>query len=419
MRGHPGTVRMTQPGAGDPGNLPEAKLPPRDWILLPILSVLTIVLMAVTTESIARRAFSESKTSLKDCLVLNDATTGVRGVPNSVCWEKIPESPLIEYRMDCSGYRSGMACGPKPPGTCRIVMMGSSVAMGERVPIENTFATLLPKELSPRSGRKVELYNEAIGYGFPRNTALRFNDVLAAKPDLILWTLTLIDVKLAGFLYPENPSKKPDHPLSSSPGPIDSLKSSMKETLREHAANPIAASLIALRHFVYQHESQDQYIESYLMLPNGAEGFWDAGPRALSSELSPEWQAHLNEFEHRAVDIQKMAKNAGVPLVAVLLPNRAQAAMISEGEWPPGFDPFKLDNELHRIITSHGGIYIDILPDFRAMPNAERHYYPLDGHPDAAGHAIIAEFLAKELSSGSVPELSAAVEPHAALEAGK
>ncbi len=173
---------MTQSSAGDPASLPEAKLGRRDWLLLPLLGPLTLVLMAVSSEFVARRYFGESKTSLNNCLVLNDAATGVRGIPNPVCWEKIPESPLIEYKLDCSGFRTGMACGPKPPGTYRIVRMGSSVAMGERVPIENTFATLLPNEISPPPGRRAELYNEAMGYGFPRNTVLRFDKVLAAKP---------------------------------------------------------------------------------------------------------------------------------------------------------------------------------------------------------------------------------------------
>jgi hypothetical protein len=408
---------MTQSGAGDPGTLKEAKLPRRDWILLPMLSLLTIVLMAVSTELVARRAFSESKTSLKSCLVLNDAATGVRGIPNSVCWEKMPENQLMEYRLDCSGYRTGMACGPKPPGTYRIVMIGSSVAMGERVPIEKTVATLLPKELSPPAGRKVELYNEAMGYGFARNTALRFNDVLAAKPDLILWVLTLVDVKLAGFLYPENPFTTLDHASSSQPRLTDSLKTSVKNAIRDHGGTFVSGT--ALRHFLYQHESQDQYLHSYLTMPNGAEGFWDAGPGALRAEPSPEWLTHLREFDGYAAEVEGKARTAGVPLVAVLVPNRAQAAMISKGDWPAGFDPYTLDRALRSIVTSHGETYLEILPDFRTIPNAERHYYPLDGHPDADGHAIIAGFLAKELSSGAVPELRALTQPQVALDKGR
>jgi len=189
--------------------------------------------------------------------------------------------------------------------------------------------------------------------------------------------------------------------------------------VRAHAGNPVAGTLTALRHIVYQHQSQSQYIQSYVTLPQGAEGFWDAGPEALRAQPSREWQAHLKEFERSAVDVERMASAAGVSLVAVLLPNRAQAAMISMGEWPAGFDPYTIDRELRTIITSHGGTYIDILPDFGALPNAERHYYPLDGHPDAGGHAIIAGFLAKELGGGAVSELSVAAHAQSTSQAEK
>jgi hypothetical protein len=100
----------------------------------------------------------------------------------------------------------------------------------------------------------------------------------------------------------------------------------------------------------------------------------------------------------------------------VLLPNRAQAAMISMGEWPAGYDPYKLDAELRSIVTSHGGIYIDILPDFRAIPNPEQHYLPVDSHPDAGGHAIIAAMLAKELTGGAVPALKVPAQNQVARE---
>ena len=37
----------------------------------------------------------------------------------------------------------------------------------------------------------------------------------------------------------------------------------------------------------------------------------------------------------------------------------------------------------------------------------KQHFYPIDGHPDADGHAILTQFLAKELTGGAVPELRA------------
>jgi hypothetical protein len=110
---------------------------------------------------------------------------------------------------------------------------------------------------------------------------------------------------------------------------------------------------------------------------------------------------------------------AGVPLVVTLVPNRAQAAMISMGEWPAGYDPYKLDNELRSIIEKQGGTYIDILPDYRTIASPEQGYFTVDGHPNADGHALIARFLARELTSGAIPTLKATTQPQAALEQGR
>ena len=77
-----------------------------------------------------------------------------------------------------------------------------------------------------------------------------------------------------------------------------------------------------------------------------------------------------------------------------------------------------LENEVRESISSHGGHFIDILPDYRGVPNPERDYFPVDGHPDADGQAIISRFLAKELTSSAVPELKSST-PDIAMEPGK
>jgi hypothetical protein len=80
-----------------------------------------------------------------------------------------------------------MECRPKSQATYRIVMVGSSLGMGLGVPEEQTFGALLPKELSRRTGNKVELYNESCTWEVPHIVDMRFNEVLVAKPDMILW----------------------------------------------------------------------------------------------------------------------------------------------------------------------------------------------------------------------------------------
>jgi hypothetical protein len=373
----------------------EEKIARRDWILLPLLGLSTIALIGVSAELLARRTFSESAASIENCLVLTDPAEGVRGIPNSVCREKSLESPSIEMRFDAAGYRSGMQSSTaKSAGTYRIVMIGSSLAMGERVPFESTLAALLPVDLSRLGAHRIELYNEGMAYGFARNAALRFKDALAAQPDLILWVLTPLDIERAGFTFAKDSSKKPAAPTTPS--------ASMKNAIHEVIAG-LGGSLIlgqALRHWLYEFESQKQYIHSYLNRPDlGEAGF-------LQKKLSPQWQTHVAEFDSYAADIEQQAKAASVPFAATFAPNRVLAAMISLGEWPPDIDPYQFDRTLQTIVAGHGGIFIDILPAFRDLLGPEHLYYPVDGHPSGQGQAVLANLLAKGLA-GAIPELKA------------
>jgi hypothetical protein len=333
---------------------------------------------------------------------------------------------LAEYRFNSCGHRAGMECGPKPLGTYRIVMIGSSMAMGLFTPREKTFAALLPPKLAQLTGRKVEIYNEASGGEFRggpfpmRGSTVQFKDVLAQTPDMVLWVVTPMDVENATF---EGPSpaqlaamqEKANSPLQSgqAQNAFEKLKTvlvrgTFQEKLRFRWDQSRTA--LALKHIFYGTESQQEYVESYLKNEDDA-GF-------LRTKLSPKWQSSMATFESYAAVFESDAKQAHIPFVVVLVPNRAQAAMISMGSsgWPTGYDPYKLDGEMRAIIERHGGTYVDVLPEFAKIPNPERHFFPVDGHPDAEGHAMLSDVLADGLTSGAVPDLAVAGQPKAARE---
>jgi len=387
---------MTQFSTSEAEPRQAAKLSRRDWILLPLVGVFTICLIAGSVELIARHAFSESKKGLASCFVMNDPSTGVRGIPNSVCWDKGTETGWIETRFNSCGYRAGMECGPKPAGTYRIVMTGSSIALGERVQRQDSLAALLPQDLSQQTGRKIELYNEGMGFGFSHNTALRFKDVLAAQPDMVLWLLTPSDVEGSQFVLPTMDLVKYNNQGLTTKAWIR-IKNNFASKSFASAASSVfdrTRTALMLRYYLYQ--SQSQYVKFYLM---GSADLTDF----LKDQPSPGWPIRMQQLDKDASDMEARSKAAGVPFVAVYLPNRVQSAMISMGQWPQGFDPYKMDSDLRTIITSHGGTYLEILPDFRTIPNPERYYLPVDGHPNADGHALFARLIAKAMTSGPDP----------------
>jgi hypothetical protein len=420
---------MTPTARIEPDAATDLNLRRRDWVLLPAVSLLTICILAISAELISRWLYPSTQVGFQNCFAKNDPTGDAAATPNSVCWEEIPESTLkAEYRFNRRGHRAGAELSAKPPGTYRIVLIGSSITQGLFVPREKTFAALLPGELSMETGRKIEVYNEATGGKFrggpfpTLDSAQHFDEVLAAQPDLILWVITPTDIMNASSKRnAESPDRgtvqeEPRSARRSSKSRIfwstfvasiangtfgERLKSRWEET----------RTSIVLKHLLIASESQDEYVKSFLR--NGDDASF------LKTEPDAKWQLQLQYFDAELAEVTRLAKGAGVPLVAVFVPNRPQAAMISKGDWPDGYDPFKLKDEVRDNVVSNGGQFIDILPDYRGIPSPERHYFPVDGHPDADGHSIICRFLVKQLTSGVVPELKTSNPPEIAMQPGK
>jgi hypothetical protein len=332
-----------------------------------------------------------------------------------VCWDKGNESELTEYRFNSCGQRASFECGPKTPGTYRIVMVGSSFAMGDRVAESDSLAALLPAELSRQTGRNIELYNQGMLWGTPASVSLRFNKVLAAQPDMILWPIGPWDIQNVNVVMPYEMNKASDfdkkdaHQLSSMSFAARirlSIGSFARNAVPPSVSTHIAQARVMLQHSLYQ--SQSQYLDSYLL--NGAQ---DA--EFLRDEPNAQWSAQLKKFDEYIASMEEQSRAAGVTFVAVFVPNRAQAAMISLGEWPDGYDPYKVGDEVRAIVTSHGGTYIDILPGYRNPPNPEHDYLAVDGHPDAHGHAFITGLLDKALIGGAVPALKVTNDPRIGL----
>ena len=94
---------------------------------------------------------------LTACLVQNDPTTGIRGVPNSTCWNRLLEGPLVENDFNRCGDRTPLDCDHRAPDTYRVVLAGSSFVFGLGVDNKTSLATVLSSQLSEDTGKKIEV----------------------------------------------------------------------------------------------------------------------------------------------------------------------------------------------------------------------------------------------------------------------
>jgi hypothetical protein len=247
----------------------------------------------------------------------------------------------------------------------------------------------------------VELYNQssyfyATSWDNPRVVAERLDRMMAARPNLILIVVTPLDIERAAFGLPNRLVFGASHAKG-----WKQVRAMLSEEARANIEQQLldkSRAIFALRHFLY--ESESEFMKSSLMRENEDD--------FLKSQLSDQWLQHLQLFDSYAGAIEARAKNAGIPFVVVLVPDRVQATMIGTGVWPAGYDPYSLGERLRSITTRQGGTYIDILPGFRGIPDVWQCYFPVDGHPNAEGHAAIARLIAKELASGAVPGLISA-----------
>jgi hypothetical protein len=362
------------------------RLPRRDLLLLPLLSLATVISLLVGSELVATYFFPE--TGSKACEI-DDAKIGRRFKPNCVAKMKSAEGPWVTNHYNDCGYRSNESCGPKPVGTIRIVLLGSSSSEGLFVAADKTFSERTAKDLTAMCKRPVEIQNmgrEACG---PVCSFHQIDEALALKPDVVVLAVSPHDFD---ELTAEQVSHRyePISPESSK----NEQRTGVYYKLRSLVVNSRAATMA--QHILFQ--DPDTYLSLYLPYPSHS-GY-------LTTPLSASWEAHVQALDTLLAEEAEKFRAANVPFVFVEIPNLAQASILSSHTQRSSIDAYALNRRLAEISASHGIIFVNVLDAFKQTPHSNQLFYVVDGHLAGDGQALISGPLVNRLTQGELPVLS-------------
>lgn len=383
---------MIQATNQDVDHVEEAKLPRRDIFILPFLSVLTIAVCLSASDLVARHYFS---TGGADTCKVDDNSIGFRYRPNCTERIKIAESPWVTNQYNECGYRTKESCGPKPSGTTRIALLGSSVSLGLYVNYEQTFATQTAQELTRILHHPVEVQNLGRTNVSPISMFHQLDEALALKPDILIMAVDPYDIDHL------DPADMPDR---YKPIPPDSRFNAdspeYSRTLLKRIKGLVSEShlVTAMVHFLFQDSSK--YLTVYLNYKDHAD--------YLRPPLTTAWEKRLDAFDELLAEMASKSNAVHVPFVLLETPSLAQAALVKEPSPPATLAPYDFNNRLQQIAMRHGVQFVSALSEIKDGPEPNQLFYVVDTHLNAEGEALVSRVLVEQLLKKQMPALTSA-----------
>ena len=348
-------------------------LPRSDLIVIPLLVLLTLAAMFGLGEFASRQLFVES--GVEVCSTVGPAGIAVMR-PNCSSQRKAAEGPnTVNTYNDC-GYRTPQPCRTRPAGGIRVALMGASTAQGLKVEYPATFAARLSQALTRACRRSVEFQNMGVPGAGLLDIYRRLNEALAMRPDLVMVVMTPYEMKAP--IDPEQLAHR-DDPAVPETGPAATPPTrSLVARISDIAFN--SRILVVAQHFLFQ----DRATFVRLFMLHGEDADY------LRVPYRSGWEQRLRDLDTLLGEMAARTKAAGVGMMLVLGPQRIQTSLLDPSVRPDGVDPFEIGRRIGLIAARHGVLFRDTLEGFTKVVDPDAMFYAVDGHMDAAGHAVFA-----------------------------
>jgi lysophospholipase L1-like esterase len=261
---------------------------------------------------------------------------------------QFPERPQRYYLpTTSSSLRGNTSEIEKSKDTFRISVVGDSFTFAPKMQFFDSFPFRLETLLKTNpNAKKIEVRSYGTPGASTKDEVSLVENAIKAKSDLIILEITLNDPQL--------------EPFRKTPPDFDPSKTDSR--IRKVLFYSALFRFVSKR--VYNYQSYQRYIDYH-------------------NELFQQPETKQN-FEKSIQRINTLAKESGIPLVAVVLP-------LFDFEF--NNYPFEaIHKQIAELLKSENIMMLDLLPRFKGTDNARLQVVPsIDNHPNEIAHRIIAE----------------------------
>lgn len=310
----------------------------------------------------------------------------------------------VPVKLNSLGMRD-KEIAPKPENTLRILGLGDSFTFANGVLLEETYLKQLEQLLPEYGGKTIEVLNAAVPAYAPLQE-FRFWESRHAQlqPDIVIMGFFVgNDFVESGDLFGED--GKPL--IAVRDGRLISSKRSDEERGFVRAVTGPARDFLKTRSHLYVFLRNRS---SELLSKAGLRPF-NLPPDFCEVQYGERMEKNWAKTQTILSDFSEATRASGQRLIIVILPAIYQVYNSAWDEYiralkldPSRYDLEKPQKVLMEFCQSKGIECVDALPPLRALASNAGLYFPVDGHPTAAGHKVIAQAIRDYLvKSAHVP----------------
>jgi hypothetical protein len=344
----------------------------RNFLLLPLVAIGTMLLLILSAEWAFRSAYPAVLAD--SCIATPPSHPVPHGRPNCTSYLKASEGPWAAIHYNGCGYRTPEPCGPKPTGTLRVAVVGSSTGAGYAVPYGDTMSARTARALQKICHKPVEFQNLGVPGEQAGKLVGRVQEALRLEPDALLIVISPFDFELTADLKTDNLDDR-----TAKTSPMRRLKAS------------IASSRLLYMSSYFVLRADGSYLPIYLRS--------GTNPDFMRTPMPARWLAALHAFDVAMIQVANLAHDHAVPVTLLFVPQRAEAVLASSATPNPGFDPAHLPAILRGIAVRNGVTFANMLYDIPARTPSASIFYAVNGHINGQGHAIASRTLLRQMTA--------------------